>query len=289
MELHTPSSFNNESDKAGHKPVYLEGLINIIYLDEQKINAVHTIPDYGVSVSYLDYVVTGEEHAGSEWGSGLSRSMDPEHTATIGLQAFTKAIAREDHMFDCGPTENPAIELQKHISKQVFDMILSLSKKHKEEVSVHFPTGLDLELGADTSANKRKVISRILSAANMIASKGRRGPATFIMIGKDYVDYLRQDIRDDFAFQPMDTLGTMAYGMTIYVSAKLGNTVVVGRCSKDSTEPGIHLVTTHDDISGDIVITNNDISGVNAAYMLIETGWSPEKAYLQFNILDHVD
>jgi len=264
------------------------------------------IPETGVSVSYLDYVVldadgqpTKEdslESVQNPWGEGgtfenpMDRGNDSaQMVQQMGMKLFVKAIEKEVHKIDCLPSENPAIQIQKHISNQVLDQLLELSQINKDSMSAHFPTGFDIQLMGDLHSDKRKVISRILSSANMVASKGRRGPANFIMIGKEYIDYLRQDISEDMPFQSMDEIGTMAYGMNIFVSANLGNTVIVGRTPKDGTEPGLHLVSTPEDISGVIKIANNDISGVDVTYMLVQLGFNPERNYLQFNILDHVD
>ena len=122
----------------------------------------------------------------------------------------------------------------------------------------------------------------------MITSKGRRGPASFIVIGKDYIDYLRHDIQDDVDFMSVDSLNMFSAGLNIYVSGKLNNTVLVGRLPKAS-EPGIHLVTTKKDISGKINMTDHDISDIDLSYMIATTGKFPEHNYLQFNILDHVN
>lgn len=287
MELHTPNN-TGQSFSAGHVPKYLEGLINTIFLDELKINPEEHIPHYGVSVSYMDYVVVEPIEISAP--TPMSRDGGGDDDNVMSIKIFQKAVAKEEHRIKCTPEDNPAIQIQKHLSDKVLDQILALSQKNKDEMSEHFPTGLDLQITKDDNySDKRKLVSRILTAANLIASKGRRGPATFIMIGKDYVDYLRQDVQDDCAFQSMSEIGNFAYGMNIFVSGKLGNTVVVGRCPTMPEEPGLHLITTHKDIEGDIVMDSMGVTDVDVVYMLTETGSAPQRNYLQFNILDHVD
>lgn len=267
MEIHTPNN------PAGHTTGYLKGLINTIYIDKLKVNPEQFIPNHGVTISYLDYVTA-----------------EVDDNVQIGLKVFNKAVPKQEHRIKCAPAENPARQIQEHVADEVLEKILELSNKNKENMSEHFPTGLDIKLtGENPYMDKRKVISRILTASNMIATHGRRGPANFIIIGKDYVNYIRQDVQDNVAFQSIDEIGNMTYGLNVFVSGKLGNTVVVGRCSNEDNEPGIHLITTTDDISGHVIIKNNDIHNVDVVYMLEATGSTPERGYLQFNIIDNVN
>jgi len=120
----------------------------------------------------------------------------------------------------------------------------------------------------------------------MIATSSRCGTASFIMIGKEYMQYLQQDIPENTSFISIDYIKPYLSGLNVFVSSNLGSTVIIGRKSSTSEEPGLHIVTTTKDISGKLNFTDNDISDVDVSYTLVETGEHPEKNYMQFNILD---
>ncbi len=283
MEIHTPPT------RAGHVPNYLQGLVDTIYLNKLEVNPQDTIPDTGVSIPYMDYVMNKskeeiiDENESKDLEGAMTRAETGTHT--LSLHTFIKTVPSQTHNITCGADEDPSVKIQQHISKDVFEALHRLSLLNKEEASEHYPTGFDLTLtGDDPRSDKRKVVSRVLTASNMIATRARRGSATFVIIDQEYVDYLRYDVPDDTYFMTLDALGTFLGGLEIFVSRKLGNTVIVGRCPRDPSEPGLHVVTTDDDISGDIVMLDNDIAGVDVKYMLAETGKHPQQGYLQFNI-----
>lgn len=279
MKIHTPPT------RAGHAPSYLQGLVDTIYLNKLEVNPQDTIPDTGVSIPYMDYVVTKNKEEIIDENDVKEMTREEAGRTVLSLHTFIKMVPSQTHNITCGADEDPLMKIQQHISKDVFEALHCLSRLNKEEASEHYPTGFDLTLtGDDPRSDKRKVVSRVLTASNMIATRARRGPATFVIIDQEYVDYLRYDVPDDTYFFTLDSLGRFLGGLEIFVSRKLGNTVIIGRCPKDPSEPGLHMVTTDDDISGDIVMLENDIAGVDVKYMLAETGKHPHLGYLQFDI-----
>lgn len=293
MEIHTP---DNQSFDAGHTLNYLEKVVNTIWLDKSSIDPHETMPET-FSVVYLDYVMIKEAKEDSEnslskilpdGGSPFSRANDNEDYAVMGLRVYQKKCAPDSYNIKCA-TMDPSISIYKHITNDVFERLLFLSENNKIAHNDHFPTGLDVQLSGDAHSDKRRIIARILSCSSMIATGSRRGPASFIMIGKEYMQYLQQDIPENTPFISIDSIKPYLGGLDVFVSSNLGSTVIVGRKPSISEEPGLHIVTTTKDISGKLNFTDNDISDVDVSYTLVETGVRPEKNYMQFNILDHVE
>lgn len=291
MEIHTPQDWDKFISNAGHKPSYLEGIVDVIYLDKLPVNSYETFPVDGVKVSYLDYVIEEDdkpsdvrEQLNSFLGDAL---VGNEGMKQMALKMYVKDVHSRRQDIPVSPDQDPVIEISKHLSKQVLDHILELSEEFKEEVSQHFPTGLDLTIKGDGSREeKRKVIARTFAAANMVMSKCRRGPANFMIVPKKYVDYFRHDIPDEVVFYSAEAENMfMTANMKLVVSPQLDNTIIIGRCPRPE-EPGLHLITTTDDIAGTIIANQKDIQGVTTEYALTTTGETAHRNYLQFNIIE---
>jgi len=144
---------------------------------------------------------------------------------------------------------------------------------------------------------QRKVMSKCLAAANMIAIRGRRGPATFVVTNGQ----LGTALQDCAGFVPaplMNTLnqqtgslypiGTLA-GLVVYVDPLMswGDTrVTVGR-KGDGNSPGIVFMPylMAESVQTIAEGTMAPKIAVKSRYALVEAGFHPETMYLSFGVV----
>jgi hypothetical protein len=146
------------------------------------------------------------------------------------------------------------------------------------------------------STIQRRLYSRILAAANVVANRGRRGPANFIVTNSQLASAL-QDI-SQFTFAPFTNtltqnngtlypVGSLA-GMTVYVDQNMqfGDTrVLVGRKGADD-EPGMKFMPymMAESIQTISEGTMSPKIAVKSRYSLVEAGHLPETMYFCFHV-----
>ena len=146
------------------------------------------------------------------------------------------------------------------------------------------------------STVQRRLYSRILAAANVVANRGRRGPANFIVTNSQIASAL-QDI-SQFTFAPFTNtltqnngtlypVGSLA-GMTVYVDQNMsfGDTrVLVGRKGADD-EPGLKFMPymMAESIQTISEGTMSPKIAVKSRYSLVEAGHHPETMYFCFHV-----
>ena len=146
------------------------------------------------------------------------------------------------------------------------------------------------------STIQRRLYSRILAAANVVANRGRRGPANFIVTNSQLASAL-QDI-SQFTFAPFTNtltqnngtlypVGSLA-GMTVYVDQNMqfGDTrVLVGRKGADD-EPGMKFMPymMAESIQTISEGTMSPKIAVKSRYSLVEAGHLPETMYFTFHV-----
>ena len=144
------------------------------------------------------------------------------------------------------------------------------------------------------STLQRRLFSRLLAAANVVANRGRRGPANFIITNAAVASAL-QDI-SQFTFAPFSNtltqnngtlypVGSLA-GMTVYVDQNMSyndTRVCVGRKGGDD-EPGIKFMPymMAESIQTISEGTMSPKIAVKSRYALVEAGFLPETMYLTF-------
>ena len=144
------------------------------------------------------------------------------------------------------------------------------------------------------STLQRRLFSRILAAANVVANRGRRGPANFIVTNAAVASAL-QDI-SQFTFAPFSNtltqnngtlypVGSLA-GMTVYVDQNMSyndTRVCIGRKGGDD-EPGIKFMPymMAESIQTISEGTMSPKIAVKSRYALVEAGFLPETMYLTF-------
>ena len=146
------------------------------------------------------------------------------------------------------------------------------------------------------STLQRRLFSRILAAANVVANRGRRGPANFIVTNAAVASAL-QDI-SQFTFAPFSNtltqnngtlypVGSLA-GMTVYVDQNMrydDTRVLIGRKGGDD-EPGLKFMPymMAESIQTISEGTMSPKIAVKSRYALVEAGFLPETMYLTFYV-----
>jgi len=144
------------------------------------------------------------------------------------------------------------------------------------------------------STLQRRLFSRILAAANVVANRGRRGPANFIVTNSQIASAL-QDI-SQFTFAPFSNtltqnngtlypVGSLA-GMTVYVDQNMNyadTRILVGRKGGDD-EPGLKFMPymMAESIQTISEGTMSPKIAVKSRYALVEAGFLPETMYITF-------
>ena len=141
---------------------------------------------------------------------------------------------------------------------------------------------------------QRRIQSKVLAAANVVAQRGRRGPGNFVVTNLQLATALQDSAQ--FTFYPLANtvnqnngalypLGTLA-GLTIYVdpNMKYGDTrVLVGRKGADE-EPGLKFMPylMAESIQTIAEGTMAPKLAVKSRYALVEAGFHPETQYFTF-------
>jgi hypothetical protein len=172
----------------------------------------------------------------------------------------------------------------------------SYINKSDAGVSMAIPAGPASTSFENLSTLQRRLFSRILAAANVVANRGRRGPANFIVTNAAVASAL-QDI-SQFTFAPFSNtltqnngtlypVGSLA-GMTVYVDQNMNYSdtrVLVGRKGGDD-EPGLKFMPymMAESIQTISEGTMSPKIAVKSRYALVEAGMLPETMYLTFYV-----
>lgn len=163
-------------------------------------------------------------------------------------------------------------------------------------VSMTVPGQISTQTFENQSTLQRRLFSRILAAANVVANRGRRGPANFIITNANIASAL-QDI-SQFTFAPFSNtltqnngtlypVGSLA-GMTVYVDQNMNyndTRILVGRKGGDD-EPGLKFMPymMAESIQTISEGTMSPKIAVKSRYALVEAGFLPETLYLTFYV-----
>jgi len=166
--------------------------------------------------------------------------------------------------------------------------------KQDQVVAMTVPGGPSTSSYENLSTLQRRLYSRILAAANVVANQGRRGPANFIVTNAAIASAL-QDI-SQFTFAPFTNtltqnngtlypVGSLA-GMTVYVDQNMSYSdtrVCVGRKGGDD-EPGLKFMPymMAESIQTISEGTMSPKIAVKSRYALVEAGFLPETLYFTF-------
>ena len=141
---------------------------------------------------------------------------------------------------------------------------------------------------------QRRIQSKVLAAANVVAQRGRRGPGNFVVTNLQVATALQDSAQ--FTFYPLANtinqnngalypLGTIA-GMTIYVDPNMkyeDTRVLIGRKGADE-EPGLKFMPylMAESIQTIAEGTMAPKIAVKSRYALVEAGFHPQTQYFTF-------
>jgi len=173
---------------------------------------------------------------------------------------------------------------------------LSYMDKTDNLLTMSLPAGPANTSYENLSTLQRRLFSRILAAANVVANRGRRGPANFIVTNA-YLASAMQDI-SQFTFAPFSNtltqnngtlypVGSLA-GMTVYVDQNMqysDTRVFIGRKGGDD-EPGLKFIPymMAESIQTISEGTMSPKIAVKSRYALVEAGFNPETLYFTFYV-----
>jgi hypothetical protein len=173
---------------------------------------------------------------------------------------------------------------------------LSYMDKTDSLLAMTLPSGPANGGYENLSTLQRRLFSRILAAANVVANRGRRGPANFIVTNANLASAM-QDI-SQFTFAPFSNtltqnngtlypVGSLA-GMTVYVDQNMrynDTRILVGRKGGDD-EPGLKFMPymMAESIQTISEGTMSPKIAVKSRYALVEAGFHPETMYFTFYV-----
>jgi hypothetical protein len=158
-----------------------------------------------------------------------------------------------------------------------------------------FPTETN-SAAENLHTRQRKIMSKILATANLIAIRGRRGPATFV-VTNGQVGSALQDCAGFVPAPMMNTLnqqtgslypiGTLA-GLVVYVDPLMAwsdTRVTVGR-KGDGNSPGLVFMPylMAESVQTIAEGTMAPKIAVKSRYALVEAGFHPQTMYLSFGV-----
>lgn len=193
-------------------------------------------------------------------------------------------------------TENTNLNLNLEIGSTSAGNTAAYVGKDDAPNAMAIPNGPTSGTYENLSTLQRRLFSRILASANVVANRGRRGPANFIVTNANVASAL-QDI-SQFTFAPFSNtltqnngtlypVGSLA-GMTVYVDQNMqfsDNRVCVGRKGGDD-EPGLKFMPymMAESIQTISEGTMSPKVAVKSRYALVEAGHLPETMYLTFYV-----
>jgi hypothetical protein len=173
---------------------------------------------------------------------------------------------------------------------------LSYMDKTDNLIQMTLPPGPANTSYENLSTLQRRLFSRVLAAANVVANRGRRGPANFIVTNANLASAM-QDI-SQFTFAPFSNtltqnngtlypVGSLA-GMTVYVDQNMqynDTRICVGRKGGDD-EPGLKFMPymMAESIQTISEGTMSPKIAVKSRYALVEAGFNPETLYFTFYV-----
>jgi len=159
-----------------------------------------------------------------------------------------------------------------------------------------FPVQTQIGIGGETQGSlQRRIYTKILAASNLIATRGRRGPATFAVTGGEMATAL-QSVAGFIAYPLSNTvnqaggslypIGAIA-GVTIYVDPNRAfndYTVAVGR-KGDGNSPGLVFMPYLMAESVETIAegTMAPKIAIKSRFALVDAGFNPELMYYTMN------
>ena len=248
----------------------------------------------------------GEETPYRDMGLKTFTNFVEAETFQVSARVTTEQIQDLNKQFGIdvvSMVENALVnEVSQSINRDILRSVFDLGALNKARFAVAEGVDLDLDLTSlsvtfeNQMTLQRRIYSRLLLAANMVANRGRRGPANYIVCGAQIASALQdisQFVTAPFANTFSQNNGSLypvggIAGMTVYVDQymKFGDTRInVGRKGADD-EPGLKFMPylMAESIQTISEGTMSPKIAVKSRYALIEAGFHPETMYATFDV-----
>ncbi len=220
-----------------------------------------------------------------------------EVSQTINKHILSRAFALGwQNNYDVYQTQGFTLNLSCDATQTTSASTLSFIGKSDSAISWsnNIPAFADYGGFENLTTVQHRIVSKIHAASNLIHTRGRRGPANFIVTNAQVISAL--NVVKGFTFSPFDNnlnqsngqlypAGTL-FGMTVYVDPNMtweDTRVLVGRKGAD-IEPGIKFMPylMAESISTIAEGTMSPKIAVKSRYALVDAGFYPEAQYYTF-------
>lgn len=212
-----------------------------------------------------------------ETSSAMKRGSDEEFNMpvmSLSLALHKVLVEFKTENIELKDAGEPHAAVYYHLVKNIVSTIKELALISKNEMNV---TDYKIEEGDDF---RRKLVSKILLCSNMIQSRSRRGPGSFVLAKREYIEAAS-------AYKPNTYLYPLEFhpiaNLKMFVCDDLGDEIIVGRCGTKE-EPGIRLISNADALEKDLTFNETDISGINIKYALGAFSPNDKQNYLSFKV-----
>jgi len=194
-----------------------------------------------------------------------------------------------DEKVETNAGEDPQTAVIDFLLKKVVLKIKELAAINKAEFEKESPS-LDYKFKEEESGDhenvfgglfRRKLISKIVRAASVIAVRTRIGPGTFIIAKREYIDAISKYSPTRYLY-PLEFQTTIS-NMKMLVCDDLGDEVLVGRLGT-SEEAGIKLISNNEALEKNLIFNETDISGISIRYALDSYGPKSYVNYMSFKL-----
>ncbi len=260
----------------------------------------------------------------SETGPMTRETGEATYYRSMGLKTFTKFVEAKTYQAAAAVTteqiqdlnkqfgidvvsmvENALVnEISQSINKHILGTLFTLGATNSTNFAANEGQSLNLNLGAlptvgvneNQQTFQRRIFSRILAAANVVANRGRRGPANFVVCNSQIataIQDISQFVAAPFANTASQNNGSLypvggLAGMTVYVDQNMkwnDTRILVGRKGGDD-EPGLKFMPymMAESIQTISEGTMSPKIAVKSRYALVQAGFHPESVYFTFSV-----
>lgn len=179
------------------------------------------------------------------------------------------------------PGEDSEMVVINHLMKLIFLKIQELARTNKNDIEKSDNLSLDYTEveGADV---RRRLMSKLMSMSSLIATRGRRGPGTYVIAKREYIDLISATSSTAAFLYPLENDTTFG-GLKLFVCNDLGNEIIVGRYESKSDSPGLQFISNDDSLEKNIFFNETDIAGINIRYSLASVSPNDKHNYISFN------
>lgn len=200
-----------------------------------------------------------------------------EPVKSISLKTNTLFIELIKNKIDVLEGQDPSLLIHKKLLGDFISKIKELALLNKDQGDIMSP----LFITGDFNLIRQKLITKILSCSNYIASKSRLGPANYIIVPSKFEMFLKERVEPEFdsIWQSIPLLNIR--GLDIFISNALDNNIIIGRYLKDH-DNGLHLISSDDRLEGYLDVGLSDIESVTVPYLITTVGKYAKNNYAMF-------